>query len=512
MEFDRSQIFAPVTEDAVPRFAQRPRPAAPGLLDQLPSTNIGRTKNNDRLRILVRGVPDHVTSEEVEKLLINPFEDIVDSWYLVRQDFVADLDLDLDHEDSGKSCTRVYVQLHDRESVQRFHTKVNGNYDIANKWSKNPDDKSDTETISDIIPLPLHVEYSPLSYFAPDPATTEAMAGTIESDPLYIKFCENPDQLLFEGGEGRVLEPVVAPTEFEVDSIVPVGVPLAKIEIPEDERVTLPEEKKGNKKKSKKGSKKENEKDNKPEKTNDASQGAKQKEKESTVAPNSREATPSDDKKKKRSRKKKATGEDGTAAVSSATAGAARASAVLGSSDLEASTPLSATGPAANNTSANKAVQGKSKAKKKKARDPKDSNDTSRESPTPRETSREPPAPRESRESTPKESRDAPPAAARKPKKKSAKPKKDPKAEAKADSKLEPKTKQQPGKENQPKPKPKAQPQLAVPSVTQATNQSAGSQSSAEKVAPPKKKRTRSKKTAPNGTATAPATSSSTPQ
>ena len=81
MEFDRSQIFAPVKADTVPRFAQRPRPAAPGLLDQLPSTDIGQPKNNDRLRILVRGVPDYVSSEEVEKHLIKPFQELVDSCY-----------------------------------------------------------------------------------------------------------------------------------------------------------------------------------------------------------------------------------------------------------------------------------------------------------------------------------------------------------------------------------------------------------------------------------------------
>lgn len=505
MEFDRSQIFAPVKADTVPRFAQRPRPAAPGLLDQLPSTDIGQPKNNDRLRILVRGIPDYVSSEEVEKHLIKPFQELVDSWYLIRQDFVGGLDLDLDQESLTESCTRVYVQLHNREGVQKFHASVNGDFVIAKNWSQSPDEKSDTETISDNIPTPLKVEYSPLYYFTPDPTTTDIMAGTIESDPLYIKFCENPDQLLFEGGEGRILEPVIAPTDFEVDSIVPVGVPLAKIDIPEEERVTLPEEKKSNKKKTKKGNK---DKEKKLGPTDDSKRDSKHKEKDSTRVTSddsSRESTPSEDKKKKRSRKKKlvtSEGANGTAPPSAPSAGTRETSDSV-PSNVEPPLPsvaISTTGAAPNNSNSTTSTQGKSKTKKKRVREPKDSRN-SRESPAPREPSRESLTPRELGDSTPKDLRDT--QTNRKQKKKSDKPKKDSKAEAN-DSKPEPRLKQQPGKENQSKSKPRSQPQSQpAVDIPQTTNQSAAIQNGNER-APPKKKRTRTKRPAANGAAATP--------
>ncbi|KAG5356336.1 hypothetical protein CJU89_6064 [Yarrowia sp. B02] len=459
MEFDRSQIFAPVQADTVPRFAQRPRPAAPGLLDQLPSTNIGRTKNNDRLRVLVRGVPDHVTQEEVEQHLIRPFSDIVDSWYLVRQDFVADLDLDLDLEAS--SNTRVYVQLHSRDDVQKFHASVNGDFEIAKNF---PCAKSDSETISDKIPTPLQVEYSPLSYFTPNPVTTEIMAGTIESDPLYIKFCENPDQLLFEGGEGRVLEPVIAPTEFEMGSIVPVGVPLAKIDIPEDERVTLPEEKKKAKKAKKAKDKKEKNPDTKDTK------------KESSE-PTTREGTPTEDKKKKRSRKKKPAAE----LSSQTTPNIASANTTPTSPPTAPSTSTDAT----------------AKPKPKKKKSPKESRDSPSPSPFQRDSSRD------SRESTPRETQPRDPQAPKKQKKKTDNKPKNPKSDAKSDVKPDPKPKQQPGKETQPKPKPKPQQQSQTAvSIPQTTGQATGATDSGEKSAP-KKKRTRSKKPTANGTSAA---------
>lgn len=476
MEFDRSQIFAPVKADTVPRFAQRPRPAAPGLVDQLPSTNIGRTKNNDRLRVLVRGVPDHVTSEEVEKHLILPFADLVESWYLVRQNFVADLDLDLDHNDTSVSNTRVYVQLHNREGVQKFHLAVNGDFNIAKKWPK--PEISDSETISDSIPHPLQVEFSPLAYFAVEGVKSEIEAGSIESDPLYIKFCENPDQLLFEGGEGRVLEPIIAPTEFEVDSIVPVGVPLAKIDIPENELVMLPEEKKPTKKKAKKGKeKKENKEPKKETKSRDASTDSRESPARDTPPrdSSSRESTPSEDKKKKRTRKKKPA------------EGAAASTAVPGAPGTTSGTPAASTTTSATPAASSAPSDSMAKPKKKKAREPREPRDN---------------APKEPRDATPREPRDtAPkegaPAAPRKAKKKTEKPK--PKPEAKADAKdtKEPKPKQQPGKENQPKPKPKPPAQgISIPQTTQSAS------GTAENKPAPKKKRTRSKKpaAAANGT------------
>lgn len=285
MEFDRSQIFAPVSADTVPRFAQRPR-TAPGLADQLPSSSI-RSSGGDaarkRLRVLVRGIPDYVDNDTVSKDVVEPFSADIDSWYVTCDGMDLDVDTADGDADLSKPAVRLYVQFKDKDSLHRFHRHINQNVSLCKKWahlepasevSESEEQLPDRAILSHI----LEVEYSPLPSFSIETAAEDPYSGTIEEDPLYIKFCENPDELLFEGGEGRVMEPILAPTAFEMESIIPVGVPLQKIAIPEDELVMLPAEKKKREKKA-------------------AAAATTEKDKAAASA--------SDDKKKKRSRKKK---------------------------------------------------------------------------------------------------------------------------------------------------------------------------------------------------------------